>query len=43
VGQIDVLPILCIAVLPAWLIATDRPPLLVKDGTDGLERVTGSA
>ena len=27
VGQIDLLPILCIALLPAWLLVTDRPVL----------------
>lgn len=27
VGEIDLLPILCIALLPAWLLVTDRPQL----------------
>jgi chloride channel protein, CIC family len=27
VGQVTVLPVLCIAVLPAWLVITDRPEM----------------
>jgi H+/Cl- antiporter ClcA len=30
VGDISVLPVLCIALLPAWLLVTDRPELLIE-------------
>ncbi len=33
VGQIDVLPVLCIALLPVWLLVTDRPELLIADAS----------
>jgi hypothetical protein len=30
VGEATMLPILCIAVLPAWLVVTGRPEMVVK-------------
>lgn len=30
VGQLTVLPILCIALLPVWLLVTDRPQLVIE-------------
>ncbi len=30
VGEVDVLPMLCIALLPAWLLVTDRPPMEIE-------------
>jgi hypothetical protein len=29
VGQIAVLPVLCITLLPVWLLVTDRPELII--------------
>jgi H+/Cl- antiporter ClcA len=31
VGQIELLPVLCVALLPAWLLVTDRPQMLIGD------------
>jgi hypothetical protein len=30
VGEAQVLPILCIAILPAWLVVTGRPEMVIK-------------
>ncbi len=38
VGQVDVLPVLCIALLPAWLLVADRPELLIEPPAPELER-----
>jgi hypothetical protein len=35
VQDIKLLPILCIAVLPAWLLTIGRPELLIPSGHDG--------
>jgi len=31
VGQIELLPVLCVALLPVWLLVTDRPEMLIKE------------
>lgn len=30
VGEVTVLPVRCIALLPAWLLVTDRPEMLIE-------------
>jgi hypothetical protein len=30
VGDVSVLPLLCLAVLPAWLLVTATPPFIVS-------------
>ena len=30
VGSVHVVPILCFALIPAWLLVTDRPPLVIE-------------
>jgi hypothetical protein len=32
VGEAQILPILCIAILPAWLLVTDRPRMVIGSG-----------
>jgi H+/Cl- antiporter ClcA len=32
VGEADILPVLCIALLPAWLIVSSRPEMIVRSG-----------
>ena len=34
VGQVEVLPVLCIALLPAWLLVTDRPEMELAASVD---------
>ena len=34
VGQVGVLPVLCIALLPAWLLVTDRPDMELPASAD---------
>ncbi len=35
VGEAEVLPVLCIALLPAWLLVTDRPQMELPPSVDG--------
>lgn len=31
VGDVGMLPVLCVALLPAWLLVTDRPPMEIEE------------
>ena len=33
IGEVGVLPVICIALLPVWLLVTDRPELLIEPST----------
>ena len=35
VNQIELLPVLCVALLPVWLLVTDRPELLIEPARHG--------
>lgn len=36
VGQVEVLPMLCLALLPAWLLVTDRPEMVIESPPAGV-------
>lgn len=41
VGEVSLLPILCVVILPGWLVVTGRPEMLISLGADREDRGDG--